>query len=964
MIAAKHIRRSGRRATPGAAKGVSAQAAMMVRQAWESVASCDNKLFAEMYATALERKVYHSEPFLFEFMKHLVHPPVSIEEFLDSPEYLGSSDITLWPEVRKAIIEINSNWWKGPKYANHEAVLSGSTSCVDGETEFLTPTGWKRIDEYNDGDLVAQYNVDGTASFVLPERFIDASTSGFYSLKNKATDQRLTSGHRVIYRSTKTGGLLELPIDDVAVAHNASTHGWWGTLIGAFSLDRTTELPLSDAQIRVMVAVMADGCFANREISHARYCTIRVKREDKKARITSLLIVAEIPYNYYECGDGYAQISFRAPRKEKHYTEFWWGASTSQLRIIAEEAVRWDGNGTDTFRTTVKESAEFIQYAATATGTRCNISVAERKDKGHTEYRVAYLKKPEFTMHSSAKTECLYVEEAQARCYCFTVPSSMWVARRAGKVFVTGNSGKSEIAKITTLYHLYLLSCLDVPQALYGLPKTTSIVFVILAAKPHVTKKVLYVPMRKLVETMPYFQKFLRPDRMVESEMIFDDKNIRIVPGGADADAVLGEAIIGGILDEVNFMHIVLKSKRAEVSTGRTGVYDQAQSIHSTVVRRKKGRFISQGPLIGVLCTASSTRYQGDFTDKRKALVKKHNEKGVYIYDKPQYEVWPQDRYCGEKFRMMVGNDVVGDTRILREGEIPKEGTRVLHIPIEYLSDFTSDPYSALRDVCGISTSSISPFFRRRFKIYECVDAGAEEGLVSFLEKDNVVLGIDGMPMVQAGHYCTNPSRPRYVHIDLSTTGDRCGIAVVRYDGMTEVTRSNNVVEKLPVVSVEVACSIEPDANNEIQFAEVRTWIKQLRDMYGYPIKAVTYDGVFSVESIQQWKKQGMKTGHMSVDRTSVPYKQFRDALYDGRIRLFQQPVLIQELFDLEYDENKDKVDHPVGCSKDVADAVCGAYSTLLLRRSSWRTEQVVNGEDVSDGRAEYDERSEFGGRL
>lgn len=625
---------------------------MMVRQAWESVGTCENKMFAEMYATALDRKVYHNDNYLFEFMKHLEQPPVGIEEFLDSPEFLGATDISIWPEVRKAIIEINRNWWKGPKHAIHEAVLCGSTS-----------------------------------------------------------------------------------------------------------------------------------------------------------------------------------------------------------------------------------------------------------------------------------------------------------------------SGKSELAKITTLYHLYLLSCVDVPQALYGLPKTTSIVFVILAAKPHVTKKVLYAPMRLLVETIPYFRKHLRPDRLVESEMIFAEKNIRVVPGGADADTVLGEAIIGGIIDEINFMNVVLKSKRAEVSTGRAGIYDQAQTIHNTITRRKKGRFISQGPLLGIVCTSSSTRYKGDFTDKRKALVRKNNEKGVYIYDKPQYEVWPQERYCGEKFRMMVGNDVVGDTRVLAEWETAKEGTLVLNIPVEYLADFQADPYSALRDICGISTSSINPFLRRRFKVYEAIDAGQEEGLASFLEKDNVILGVDDMPMVQAGHYCTNPSRPRYVHIDLSTTGDRCGIAVVRYDGMTDVTRTNNVIERLPVVSVELACSIEPDANNEIQFAEVRTWVKQLRDVYGYPIKAVTYDGVFSIESIQQWKKQGMKTGHMSVDRTSTPYKQFRDGLYDGRIRMFEQPKLIEELFELEYDDVKDKVDHPVNGSKDIADAVCGAYATLLLRRSSWSSAQMEDGA-VSDGRAQFEDRSEYGGRL
>lgn len=1033
--------RRGRRATPGVPKGVSEQAALMVKQAREAIATCENKMFGEMYAESIERKVYHNDHHLFNFMKRLKHAPVSIEEFLDGSEFLGSTDLVLWPEVRKAIIEINRDWWRGPQEAKVEAVLMGSTS-----------------------------------------------------------------------------------------------------------------------------------------------------------------------------------------------------------------------------------------------------------------------------------------------------------------------SGKTEICKITTLYHVYLLSCIDTPQTLYGLPKTTSIVFVILAAKPHVTKKVIYMPMRQLVEHMPYFQKHLRPNKLVESEMIFEEQNIRIVPGGADADSVLGEAIIGGILDEINFMNVVLKSKKAEVTTGRSGLYDQAHTIHSTVTRRKKGRFISQGPQIGIICTSSSTRYKGDFTDKRKKQVVQNKERNVYIYDKPQYMVWPQDRYCGEKFRLLVGNDIISDTRILKDGEAVPEGSLVLDIPIEYLADFQSDPYSSLRDVCGISTSSISPFFKRRFKIYEAVDLGAEMGLESFLVNDNVILGVDDMPRVKFGHYCANPSRPRYVHIDLSTTGDRCvaeggpvlmadgtycaieavevgdsvlshdgdihevadvscngvkavlqvtatgwgedarytsnhrmlsvplqavsqklagttsgrrvikptskkftgrsgkaakarydytpeyrelgtlqvgdflatprprimesaglggtplnyatgyiaglyaaegsmyihrsseyvqfalhenetailrqlercleaefgvtcricrdkrskgvtvrttksqelvdfllasvgeyshrkdfvlwnlgnrefhkgfchalvdgdgyvrygqdgapahvklkvvskvlaqkfywclvaygflpvfdtesggvrthhgretvhrdayvvsfsgveqcekfrtwgrsianvpcspmigtedyilspitavvdagecpvydltiadsssfvvgntavhncGIAMVRFDGMVDVTRGGNIIEKLPIATVELACSIAPDANNELQFSEVRTWVKQLRDVYGYPIKAVTYDGVFSIESIQQWRKQGMKTGHVSVDKTSVPYKQLRDTFHDGRLRMYHQEVLISEFFELEYDETKDKIDHPVTGSKDVADAVCGAYYSMLMRRASWTSAQMDDEAIATSNRAEFDDRYEVGAR-
>jgi hypothetical protein len=180
---------------------------------------------------------------------------------------------------------------------------------------------------------------------------------------------------------------------------------------------------------------------------------------------------------------------------------------------------------------------------------------------------------------------------------------------------------------------------------------------------------------------------------------------------------------------------------------------------------------------------------------------------------------------------------------------------------------------------------------------------------------------------------------------------------MLRFDGLKEVTREGGIIEMLPECSVELAVSIEPDAQNEIQIAEVRMWVKQLKDVFGYPIKIVTYDGFMGMESRQQWKKDGMRTGHVSVDRTSVPYKQLRDAISDTRIKLFQNDVLVSELFELEYDVIKDKVDHPVNGSKDVADAICGAYSTLVERRSSWYQAASDDGAAAESPRRDYAER-------
>lgn len=525
-------------------------------------------------------------------------------------------------------------------------------------------------------------------------------------------------------------------------------------------------------------------------------------------------------------------------------------------------------------------------------------------------------------------------------------------------------TGKTSIAIVTTLYTAYLLSCMVNPQAWYGLPKATSIVIPIMGAKPRVVNKVIYIPMKKILESIPYFQKYCMPSKLVESEMYFEEKNLRIAQPGTDEDAILGEAIISGIIDEINFMNVVLRSKKAEVTSGRAGLYDQATQVFSTMERRKKGRFTRKGPMIGIVFASSSTKYRGDFTSKQEKFVRDNNIKSCYVYNKRQYDVVPSERFSGQTFRLVIGNDIYHDTRVLKDDEKVPEGAWVENVPVEYKDSFLKNPYDALRDVLGIAHNALSPFIKTRHKIYECVEAGKEINLESFLVRDHVILGEHGMPQVKQGTYCMNPSRPRYVHIDLSRNEDRCGIAMIRFDGMRMIQRESGLPELLPIAIVEMACSIAPDSNNEIDVAEVRAFVKHLKSKYGFPIKGVSYDGVDSRESIQAWRKDGLRATMVSVDRTSVPYRQFRDAMYDRRIYLLDDDVVLEEILDLEYDEGKDKVDHSVNGSKDVSDAICGAYHNLLERRSTWTAAAADDVAFEEAGRAVYDDRFDEARRV
>jgi len=77
-------------------------------------------------------------------------------------------------------------------------------------------------------------------------------------------------------------------------------------------------------------------------------------------------------------------------------------------------------------------------------------------------------------------------------------------------------------------------------------------------------------------------------------------------------------------------------------------------------------------------------------------------------------------------------------------------------------------------------------------------------------------------------------------------------------------------------------------------------------------------------------------TGEVSMDRTTIPYNDFKNTLYEERLATYHHPVLVSEVADLEYNPSTGKVDHPPGGSKDLADAAAGSIHVLTRRRDVW----------------------------
>ena len=104
----------------------------------------------------------------------------------------------------------------------------------------------------------------------------------------------------------------------------------------------------------------------------------------------------------------------------------------------------------------------------------------------------------------------------------------------------------------------------------------------------------------------------------------------------------------------------------------------------------------------------------------------------------------------------------------------------------------------------------------------------------------------------------------------------------------------------------------------------------------------------------------------ISVDKTDVPYKQLRDAMYDTRIILPDDSDLLSEILELEYDEDKGKVDHNILGKKDIVDALAGSYSNMLERKSTWTAAAAddLNYEESLRADIRYEDRDDSPRRV
>lgn len=325
----------------------------------------------------------------------------------------------------------------------------GSTGgCVDADTEYFNGYEWKKISEYSPDNYerVLQYHEDGSASLTYPVSYIvnDNVDTLNHIYNSTGLDMVVSNDHRMyLYKNyAKYMMGIRSKLTNEIITFDEFMSGSKNRHVPTTFTMSAKGIPVSDNDIRLLVAIYADGTFDGNKI------VVSLKKDRKKIRLRHLLTNSDIGWTERNINNTEYTVFYIHPKPsikqwftDKQFTSKWYDCSDEQLSTVVDECIYWDGsvgegNRLGTYFTSKKNEADFIQFALTRLGYRATISLNNGTETKTDSYRVRWTKK---NVHGLSTATVENYKTTDGKSYCFSVPSGLLVLRRNGKIFITGN---------------------------------------------------------------------------------------------------------------------------------------------------------------------------------------------------------------------------------------------------------------------------------------------------------------------------------------------------------------------------------------------------------------------------------------------------------------------------------------------------------------------------------------------
>lgn len=310
--------------------------------------------------------------------------------------------------------------------------------CVSVDTEALTDKGWKKYNEIKK-EKIATFNIKTKKiEYLKPSRVMAYDFDGeLINLKNRVQDQLVTSNHKVV-RKVFNADRYELIEAEDLMQYKTPIQ------IPIASLAKNKK-EIDDNLIKLFAWIIAEGSFSDG--NRNRVYIFQSKKHIKKCNeIRSILKNLKLKWDESERGGGFSKIktirfrlnqdSSRKVRKDligKKIPELIKTLSVRQIKLFLETYVKGDGHiekkGRIRIYTKDSDIRDSIQELCVLCGYGTTIN---KRDNG--VYSINIIRNNVTNITSITK------KRYKGKVWCPTTKNGTFIARRNGKVFITGNT--------------------------------------------------------------------------------------------------------------------------------------------------------------------------------------------------------------------------------------------------------------------------------------------------------------------------------------------------------------------------------------------------------------------------------------------------------------------------------------------------------------------------------------------
>lgn len=419
-------------------------------------------------------------PFAFEPMAGYVNPDI---DPLD-PSTLHNKEVIPTRIVDALTKEYSSFKYNGQRYRRnkelyeeHIKVIDNRSkindasrecvNCVDFETEILTQEGWKSYKNVSAGDKILSYSLDKQqiVEDVVEAVHIYDEPQDVVRFESSTFSAVSTMNHRwVVGESDK--------VPKITTTEDICQHKWTGQILRIADNSIESRCNLSDAELKVLGWYFTDGSRTNSCYGIRLYQSTNRKKNSCVYRdMISTLKHIGVDYTDYVRGECRHDIYL----KKNTFTSWMWDTfpsrcptfyfisslSQHQANVLIMAMLQGDGSGVDGAGEALDNKRvslfcrnaqmnDAFQYLCVKAGYASNATIYGQSQTGDIQYDTCVLKVKRAHIYPKHR-----INETVSGVWCVTTHEGTWIARRNGKVYITGNSiiqgSASELTKMAII---------------------------------------------------------------------------------------------------------------------------------------------------------------------------------------------------------------------------------------------------------------------------------------------------------------------------------------------------------------------------------------------------------------------------------------------------------------------------------------------------------------------------------